>query len=308
MSDFNGFEGQSFLTGILASPWTESILNCKKIRKLNANHRPNDMINGSFRITTKFRDPKSWYDCGLEIALPEIIGHYLHLNLSFVRPNNNFDGTMGTVNGTHTTGPMKMILNNQVDYVIDNIFMTEDLWLPEFINMTNALKENYGISFLMKKQATRISIANYLNVFNLFIWMLLFVSIFVIGTVHGVILKVRKYNGNNIKELAFHLVYNYFNLFMSKQSSKFLTKLKPRHYLMYLIPLLSIIVINSMAYSIYSNMISPPKQWCKSIDCFAKSNYKFYALDQQPSYKLLKSKNQWQLNSIISKTKLYHES
>lgn len=94
-------------------------------------------------------------DCGLEIALPEIIGHYLHLNLSFVTPNNHFDGTMDTVNGAHTSGPMKMILNNQVDYVINNIFMTEDLWLPQLISMTNALKENYVISFFYEKASNK---------------------------------------------------------------------------------------------------------------------------------------------------------
>ena len=63
-------------------------------------------------------------------------------------------------------------------------------------------------------------------------------------------------------KLSLNLIFSYFNLLMCKQSLVLLAKLKPRHYLMSLIPLLSIIVGNLMTTSIYSNMISPPKQWC----------------------------------------------
>ena len=87
--------------------------------------------------------------------------------------------------------------------------------------------------------------------------------------------------------------------------TSFLSKIKPRHYLMYLIPLSSIIIINLRSSFIYSNMISPPTQWCDSINCFAKSNLKFYALKYDNAFNLLKKKNDKQIKSIISQIQVF---
>ena len=65
----------------------------------------------------------------MNAEFPEIIGHYLGLNLLFVQPNHDFDGTIGWINGTDSSGPLKMIANNQEDYVINDIFMN-DIWYP----------------------------------------------------------------------------------------------------------------------------------------------------------------------------------
>ena len=227
-----------------------------------------------------------WYNCAKSRELPEIIGHYLRLNLSFIKPNDDFDGTIGWINGTDSSGPLKMIANNQVDYVTNDMFMN-DIWYPNLIVTSTALNENYEISFFMIKQTTRLSLANYLNVFNSLIWILIFVSILVIGFVHGTILTIKLKECRNKKaiekliELILNFTFSYFNLLMCKQSSVFLSKLKPRHYLMSLIPLLSIIVGNLLTSSIYLNMISPSKQWCDSIECFAKSKYKFHLMNFQ---------------------------
>ena len=74
--------------------------------------------------------------------------HYLHLNLSFVQPNHDFDGTLGWYNSTDSKGPIKMISNNQLDYIIDEISMTDQLWHPNKFLMTNALNGNYKVNFL----------------------------------------------------------------------------------------------------------------------------------------------------------------
>ena len=71
---------------------------------------------------------------------------------------------------------------------------------------------------------------------------------------------------------------------------------------MYFIPFLSIIVVNVMKHSIYSNMISPPKQWCETLDCFAQSNIKFYTFDSDLYDKFLKIKKDHQFKSIASRT------
>ena len=306
----NEFEDQSYLIGVQSPPWQKYTLNCKNISQLSSNINP-DIINGSFRITTKFKNPKLWYDCGIGTELPEIICHYLRLNLSFMKPNDDFDGTIGWINGTNLTGPLKMISNNQVDYVINDMFMN-DIWYPNLIVTSTALKENYGISFLMMKETIRLSLANYLKVFNLLIWILIFVSISIIGFVHGTILTIKSgdWNSRTIKKtikLSLNLIFSYFNLLMCKQSSVLLAKLKPRHYLMSFIPLLSIVVINLMTSAIYSNMISPPKQWCDSIECFAKPKYKFYAFDDAPSYQLLKRENKTEYKIIAERTQLFND-
>ena len=162
------------------------------------------------------------------------------------------------------------------------------------------------------KETTRLSLANYLNIFNLLIWILIFVSILFIGFVHGTILTMKSGDWNkrttkNAIKLSSNLIFSYFNLLMCQQSSVLLVKLKPRHYLMSFIPLLSIIIGNLMTSSIYSNMISPPKQWCDSIECFAKSDYKFYTLDDKPSYQLLKRENKTDYKIITERTQVFSD-
>ena len=76
---------------------------------------------------------------------------------------------------------------------------------------------------------------------------------------------------------------------------------------MSMMPLLSIIVSNLMTSSIFSNMISPPKYWCDSIECFAKSNYKFYALDGEPSYEILRRRNKTECKIITGRTQLFND-
>ena len=310
MNDFSAFEGQSYLTGFLSSPSQKSTLNCKKLSEFNSNLAP-DIINGSLRITTKFKYPKSWYDCGMNSELSEIIGHYLRLNLTFVKPNHDFDGTIGWINETDSAGPLKMITNDQLDYLTNDMFMNE-IWYPNLIVTSTALKENYGISFFMKKQTTILSLANYLNMFSLRIWLLIFASILVSGFVQGLISSKSKECSKRIIikraiKLSLNLIFNYFNLLMCKQPSVLIAKLKPRHYLMSFIPLLSIVIINLMTSLIYSNMISPPKQWCDSIDCFAKSNHKFYAIDDESSYQLLKRENKTGYKTIAGRTELFSD-
>ena len=106
-------------------------------------------------------------------------------------------------------------------------------------------------------------------------------------------------------KLSINLIFNYFNLLMCKQSSVLLAKLKPRHYLMSFIPLLSIVVINLLTSSIYSNMISPPKQWCKTLECFSQSNIKFVTFDPDLQDRFLTIKKDQHFKSILSRTTLH---
>ena len=292
---------------LLSATSSNRLILCKDLRELEPNHNPDHPINGSFKITSFLNNPKTWFNCAENVLMPEIISRYLHLNLTFVTPNHDFDGTMGYVNGTHAFGPLKMIANDEVDYVINDIYLSENLWHPEMIDMSTAIDQSYAINFIVKKQINRISIGYSLNMFDFLIWMLLIALIVIIAFVHGLIIFVKKTrNRNTVMNFIFKMIYGYFNLLMAGQSSSFLSKIKPRHHLMYLIPLLSIIVVNLNSSFIYSNMISPPKQWCESIDCFAKSNLKFYALERDNALNLLKKKNDKQIKSIVSRVQVFH--
>ena len=283
------------------------LILCKDLRELEPNHNPGDIIDGSFKITSFLTNPNTWYDCDSNVVMPEIISRYLRLNLTFVTPNHDFDGTMGYINGTYAFGPFKMIANNQIDYVTNDNYLIEDLWNPEIIGMSTAIDQSYAINFILKKKINRISIGYLLNQFNLLIWMLLIASIILIVFVHGLIMFVQKiHNRNTIMKFIFNLIYGYFNLLIAAQASSFLSKIKPRHYLMHLIPLLSIIVINLRSSSIYSNIISPPTQGCESIDCFFKSNLKFYTLEADNAFNLLKKKKDEQIKSIVSRVRMFH--
>ena len=85
------------------------------------------------------------------------------------------------------------------------------------------------------------------------------------------------------------------------QSSTFLNKSTTHHYLMYLIPILSVLLINLFQNIIYSNMIVPRKHWCQDIDCFVKSKIGFHAASDDPALIELKQENEWQFKMILSR-------
>ena len=68
---------------VLSTTSLNNLINCKYLKDLNANLKPGEVINGSFRIFS-FRNNIQDFYCGIHPELPEIISHHLHLNLSFV--------------------------------------------------------------------------------------------------------------------------------------------------------------------------------------------------------------------------------
>ena len=45
-----------------------------------------------------------------------------------------------------------MISNNEVDFIINDIFMTDQLWHPNLFHMTNALNGNHKMNFFIRKE------------------------------------------------------------------------------------------------------------------------------------------------------------
>ena len=105
--------------------------------------------------------------------------------------------------------------------------------------------------------------------------------------------------------LIYYFIFDYLSMLMSKQPSFLLTKLSNRSFLMYFIPILSILFSNVIIGEFYTRMISPQHKWCDTIDCFAKSNIKFYTLERPEIKEFFRNNKQnYQINAIGSKIKL----
>ena len=275
----------------LSTTSLNKLINCKYLKDLNANLKPGEVINGSFRIFSADNNIQDFH-CGIHPELPEIISHYLYLNLSYVTSDLFTDRNI-----------TKVFVSNDADYLTNGISMTKLSPHHNSIATPNYIKEDYFISFLMRKKSIRISLKNYYSIFNISIWMLLFASIFVVGVIQGMKLILRKEdNRKNILNFTLNLIFNYFNLIMFNQSSVLLHKIVSRSYLIYIIPLLSIIVVNLMNQSIYSNMISPPKQWCETLECFVQSNHRFVTLGRWYHNNFLTIRKEHHFKLIASRT------
>ena len=102
MSEFEEESDVWTVLNVGVTEWIESLLHCKHYSNFDPKHRNEDIIKEHFRVTSKFENPKSWFNCGINILLPEIISHYLHLNLSFVTPTHDFDGHLVIWSMKHT--------------------------------------------------------------------------------------------------------------------------------------------------------------------------------------------------------------
>ena len=248
----------SFSNLRLISSWVDQLFCCKNITELNPNHQIGTKLNGYLRIIHLFKSPKTWLICGFNTELPEIISYYLRLNLSFVKPKNDFDGTLGWYNQTHSSGPLKIIIDDEIDYTPNDFWVTENIWNPNLYQLSTSLRDDYTINFLVKKYLIKTSISDYFKTFNWSTWLFIFTSIVLVSLLQTFISNLNseiKFNYN----FCFKLSTEYMTMLLS-QSSNLLTKLTPRHYLMYFIPILSVLLITLFQNIIYSNMIDCPSK------------------------------------------------
>ena len=296
MSDDNK-EGFNFATLRLLGLWVDQLMYCKNYMELDPKYKNGIQSIGSFRVTHSYSNSKSWSYCGYYVELPEIISHYLLLNLSFVKPNHDFNGKLGCYNGTHSTGPIKMIVNNETDYITNEVLITDTIWQPNLYQMSSALLDNYDINFLIRKQIIKPSIYDYFKVFHFLTWFLIFFSIVVVSCVQ--VLIISNFGKFKIKFL-FKLIFDNLNFLLNKPSNV-LAKLSPRHYIMLFIPILCFFIIYLFQNMMYSNMVVPRKHWCHDINCFAQSKFQFLTASDDPALNAIKEKTDWQFKMIQSR-------
>ena len=299
-------ESFSFLELLNFADWSETLINCRDVRKLNIKYNSSDLID-QLRVTSIIKSSKPWFQCFSYVDFLQVIIQFLRLNVSFVEPNHDFDGTLGWYNQTNSTGPLKMMDNNQVDYIVDKVITNEMLWNPNLILTTT--NGNHEINFLLRKKRIKFSISSYLNILNSYIWLLMLISILLISKIISLNVSRQNEQKKSFWNLNLNLIFDYLNMLMTKQPSFLLTKLSNRHFLMYFIPILSILFANVITSDIFSNMISPQYKWCKTLDCFANSKIKFFIFYNSNTYimNLINSSNQWQFKEIVSRLNVQRE-
>ena len=290
-------EGFNFATLRFLRSWVDQLIYCKNHMELDPKYKNGTKLIGSFRVTHSYSNSKSWNYCGYYTELPEIISHYLLLNLSFVKPNDDFNGKLGCYNRTHSTGPIKMIVDNEIDYITNEVLIRDTIWQPNLYQMSSALLDSYDINFLIRKQAIKPSIYDYFKVFNFLTWFLIFISIVLVSCVQ--VLTISNFGKFKTKFL-FKLIFDNLNFLLNKPSY-LLPKLSSRHYIMYFIPILCFFIVCLFENMIYSNMIIPQKHWCHDINCFAQSKFEFYAASDDPALNAVKEKTDWQFKIIQSR-------
>ena len=307
-------ELKSSFTNLLSlTSWAGLLLDCKEYQKLNTYHNADDQLNGSFRVTTFFKNPSSWFSCNKNSALPQLISHYLHLNLTFVKPNNDFDKKWDWYNGIHSSGLMKMLVNDKVDYIINDIYMNETLWHPNgIIAMTTALDDSYKINFLTKKYKIIKKFGNYNLVFDWSIWLVIIALVLIISAILCLNQMIKRCE-KNLKfswKLYFNLIIDNFSLLFSKHPSVILSKLIPRQFLMAAIPMLSILTISLFNSSHYSHAMKPLRFWCDSLECFVnkkphsnENHYQFYQFEDGFIFNLMKNSNEFA--AILNRTQFH---
>ena len=181
------------------------------------------------------------------------------------------------------------------------------LWHPNLVLV--ATNGNDEINFLLRKKRIKFSITSYFNILNSYIWLLMLISIVIISGIISFNLSLENYRKKSFWNLNLNLIFGYLNMLMTKQPSSLLTKLSNRHFLMYFIPILSIIFANVITSDIFSNMISPQYKWCQTIDCFANSKMKFFSFYNSNTYimNLINNSNQWQFQAIASRLNVQRE-
>ena len=278
--------------------FSNKLNNCKNFEDLSSTAKNSTNFIDSLRFATLSKNKVK--ECGYLIDLSEIIGHYL--NLSFVKPNQDFDGSLGWYNGTHSSGPMKMIAENQVDFILSEIpneFLTKNMWNPNLYQLRTALRHDYKIGFVVKKTTLNVSILDYLKVFSTLIWILIGISILMI-TITQTLIQHLSFNKKFNWSFFLNILSQYLSLLLS-QSSILLRNFKSFHYVMYFMPLFSVLIINLFNFGFYSNMITPRKQWCQDLNCLINSFDASYMLKDNPTLLVINKRKEWQFKVINSK-------
>ena len=129
------------------TPWVMKMINFKDYVEMTSD-LDNSEIQGNLKVTTFLKPRESWWNYDFYPEIPYIIAHYLKLNLTFVEPFWN--ETVVTTNDWIKL-LVKLVREEQIDYIIDPIIISEEIFRPEDLTYSTGLLGLHQISILTRK-------------------------------------------------------------------------------------------------------------------------------------------------------------
>src|SRR5215471_13096195 len=108
----------SILIGLVSTlvPWGFKAINFKEYIHLSSHINENQHIGGQFKVATVYNDKKTWWGYSFKTEIPEIVGHYLNLNLSFVGPTKDFNVTSKE---EFFNAALELMNEEKIDYILN---------------------------------------------------------------------------------------------------------------------------------------------------------------------------------------------
>src|SRR5882757_6263689 len=125
-------------------PWIFKEINIKLYKNLTSNLNDEE-IEGTLKVTTFYEDEESWWDFDFYIEIPEIIGHYLKLNITFIPPKWNFNFNNSTTQD-FANAVMQLMRKGEIDYILDTVFLSEEIFEPDIASLSTGIFDLNQIS------------------------------------------------------------------------------------------------------------------------------------------------------------------
>jgi len=274
-------------------PWAFKVINFNEYQELKS-YLDQDEIEGEFRVTTFRQDKTSWWSDDFYPEIPKITGHYLKLNLTFVIPTWNLTITS---NNDWSKTILRIMNDNNIDYILDPVFFSEQIFHPEYKTQSTGLFGLDKISVISRKQLVKKSTFNEAKIFDPTVWLYILNSTILFSLVYFTIAKPRSINSN------VNIIFSILTLILG-QPSQVLEKINKNMFMLFLI----LCTFMSIFYKtiLLENIMNEPKDWCETLECFANSDKRFLLLTDNIAYNELKQQPEEFISKIIDERRSIH--
>jgi len=271
-------------------PWAIKLMNVKDYKKLSSHLRDQDQVEGTFKVSTFCQDKSSWGSFDFYPEIPEIVGHYLRLNLSFVEPliEPNL-----TYNQDWTVSVLQQMKDQRIDYILDPVFLSQQIFDPQITTLSTAIFGIFKISVLTKKEFVKKTSFEEISVFEKEVWWSL-ISIILITAFSITILTSKS---RSISSTCFSLSI----LLISQTLSHRLTK----NWILFSYIIICLFMTAFYKAIILDHIMHEPQEWCQTLDCFAKSSKIALIASDNVVYETLKNYHDESSSAILRKAVLH---
>jgi hypothetical protein len=266
--------GMSLAIGIAQNevPWAIKALSYKLYTNLSS-HLNVDQIKGSFKVSTLYHDQSTWFNYDFNGELPEIISHYLGLNLTFVVPTWNFSITsqQDYINST-----LQLVKHHEIDYILNSVFYSQEIFVPQDIVYSTGIFGLHQISVLTAKEKLKKALFNKVRFVDRKVWIGLFVSIIICSFVTKWISKS--------KISVYQLTSSMLSVTLS-QSSQFISKKINKNITLFCFMFSFLIFLMYFKALLLDEIMNEREEYCESMACFAQLEKQNIIIKDNIAYK-----------------------